>query len=217
MRTPTRLTLLVLMASLALSACSVLPKGPPPAVEHDLGPVPPDLTFQPHRMPVYLNDLSLPSWLAGNDILYRNVAEDPTRVQRYANHVWRVAPVQLLGDRLAYLGIPREKTPENRYRLDLRLEDFEQVMTGPQSAHVSVQIIGNLRAPDGHLISSHRFVDQSPTGADLQGALTGLTAAAQRQIGNINSWLFDTLQRQPDEGRSRGQTDDSSQGSDQGL
>lgn len=183
----------MLLLLLNLAACSVIPAGPPALAEHDLGPTSLDKGFQPRDMPVHLAEVATAESLAGTDILYRVVYRDPTRIQRYAQHVWRVAPVLLMADRLTQSGMPTRATAETPYRLSLRLLDFEQVITTPQKAHVNVRVAAELRDRAGKLVARYQFIDRSPTGPDLAGALNGLTAAARRQTDNINQWVFDAL------------------------
>lgn len=185
----------LVLVLLSLGACSVIPDGLPALAEHDLGPVAPDQSFQPRDLPVHLARVTTANDLAGTDILYRRTDRDPTQVHRYAQHVWRVAPVLLIADRLSQLGLSARATAETPYQLVLRLVNFEQVITSPTDAHVNVRVDAQLRNAQGALVASYRFIDRSPATADLAGALSGLTAAARRQADNINQWVFDALAR----------------------
>lgn len=185
----------LILILLSLGACSVIPDGPPALAEHDLGPSSLDQSFQPRDLPVHLAVVTTAGGLAGTDILYRRSDRDPTRIQRYAQHVWRVAPAMLIADRLAQLGLSARASAETPYRLNLRLVDFEQVITTPADAHVNVRIDAELRNAQGEQLATYRFIDRSPTMPDLTGALRGLTAAARRQADNINQWVFDVLPR----------------------
>lgn len=184
-----RLTLPAALLALMLTAgCNVLPKPQPAPARHDFGPAP-DLRVSVPAA-IRLTGVEAPDWIDSTDILYRMLAKDPTRLRRYADNRWAASPRQLISARLQRAGLGTYPTPSARYTLTLELTDCEQVIAGPQLAHVDLRLVALVkRINDGAVVARRVFADHDPTPATVDGAVTGLSQAVDREIGALLSWL----------------------------
>lgn len=172
---------IALFMSFALSGCTVLPPRAPAPVSNDFGPP----TSSPIRSAaIALGEVTSPAWLETGKILYR-LAKDPTALRSYATQRWISAPDELLGQRL------RERLlgPERQgYRLDARLDRFEQEFARNGTARAILVLRATILAPGGRILASHWFTLSTPTRPDVHGAVQGLSMLAREVSAAIVRW-----------------------------
>lgn len=187
----------VSVVSVGLSACSsLLPPSPPPPVAHDFGPLTTPGTAESIHQ-ISLNRITMPEWLDDSEIHYRQLNQDATAVKSYADNVWVASPATMLRQCLTQAGIQSHRMPDTTLALNVSIDDFEQVISDRDRAHIEVSIDVQLRNPgNSHLVASRHFIDHQPVTANVQGAVKGLAKAGQQQCRAIVDWLHQ--QQKPD-------------------
>lgn len=182
-------------ASGLLGACSVLPERSPPPPVYDLGPVPIETTGQAGHSALVMK-MATNTAYDDRAIYYRRQYREPARLYRYQQARWIDSPAKLLEERLRVRLTDRAQELGSfsgtvaRYRLEGRLESFEQRYLGPDSAEAVVRIHVTLTAPtERRLIAQRLIAVRVPTGSGPQGAVSGLTEAASRSVEQIVDWL----------------------------
>lgn len=185
-----RATLAVLV--LLLGACgSLLPTPPPAPALYDFGPPPAEMATSADG-DVALAEVSAPAWFARNEIHYRLLYSDPTQLRSYAQHRWVAPPAELCAARLRLLLGTTAAMPH--YLLQLRLENFEQDFSSPSQAYVSFMLTAELRdAATGKRLAIHQFHATAPVSADVQGAVSGLSALANGTLAQVVNWARSTV------------------------
>lgn len=174
--------LLWMLVAVPLTACSILPKpGTPPAL-HDFGPA----TNTPAAGVVPAEaTVNAPAWLDDTAIYYRLLYSDPTQLRAYADNHWLAPPAQLLQARLR----AAFANGDARYRLYVRLLDFEQIFDTAQSAHISLRAVAELQdLSNGATVDRRLFTVTLSTSPDVQGAVSGDARAADQLIAQIVRW-----------------------------
>lgn len=167
----------------ALGGCSVLPRPTPPSRYHDFGPATAYATTP--RVSVGLAGVEAPAWLNGDAIWYRFLNRDPTRLRAYAENRWIAPPPGLEAEAV------RERLPaavRPRYRLQLRVERFEQDFFGLTRADVVVRVRAVLLDPGGVVTAERIFALSAPAAPDVGGAADGLSALGERAAQEISAW-----------------------------
>lgn len=169
-----------------LSACgSLLPQPPPPPALHDFGPIPTDISAMSAK--VVLADVEAPAWLARNEIHYRLLYSDATQLHSYAGHRWVAPPAELCAARLRELLGTSASTPD--YSLRVKLSSFEQDFSAPDKAYVSLTLTAELHSmASGQLLAVHEFHVTAPATPNVQGAIGGLSALANRTLTEVTVW-----------------------------
>lgn len=176
-------------ALITLSACSsLLPPSPPPPTAHDFGPGIGGGPSYPAKQ-VSLNRIRMPDWLDDSEIHYRQVNQDPTAVKSYADNVWVASPATLLHQCLTQAGLTGHSA-DTKLELNLAINDFEQVITDKDRAHIEVVIDARLQdRKSGKTVAQRDFIDHRPVAANVQGAVKGLAKAGRQQCQAILDWL----------------------------
>jgi cholesterol transport system auxiliary component len=187
----TRLSALIIMASLTLGGCAgILPEPAPPPAEVDFGPATETAAAEPLPAAVTLGRMQAPSWLQGTAIHYRDAASAPNLLERYARHVWAAPPAELLAEQIEAMLQARAPRPNGApARLELRLNRFEHVLTEDGQAHADARLTARLHDPDGALREEASFRARVDVTADINGAIDGLPAAARRLNRDLGEWL----------------------------
>lgn len=176
-----------LFMSFALGGCAFLPPHAPTPVYNDFGPP----ASTPIRSKVVaFGEVTSPAWLETGRILYRP-AMDPTALRSYATQRWISSPEVLLGQRLreCLLGSKRQG-----YRLDARLDRFEQEFARNGTARVIIDLRAIILAPSGRILASHWFTFSAPTRPDVSGAVQGLSMLARETSVAIVRWANGVVQ-----------------------
>lgn len=175
------LRLSLVLACLALSACTILPQRPPPPASHDLGLV----KGKPAPAPWQHVSVSEPNWLQNEGLNYRLVFASPTRLRAYARDQWVASPGDLLSERLNSV-----ESPTGRYVVHLNLLAFEQVFTAPGQAHAYLRAQVEADSVNGANTLTRTFVLRTPTPqANAQGAVKGLSTLTARLGKALRRWL----------------------------
>jgi len=184
---------LLIGGGVALSAaCTVLPEAAPPPARMDFGPPP---ASAPGAPTVELRGVTAPDWLQTTEIAYRMLHQAPHERRTYARHTWLAPPTALLAERLrAKLeaegasggGAASGNGPGASTALRLELTRFEQVFESPGEAVAVVR----LRATrfDGNGPVRRTFTSRRATAPDVQGAIEGLSAAADAVLEELLRW-----------------------------
>ena len=179
--------LLVLL--LSLSSCSLLPARPPAPALHDFGP--PEKTLAVAQSSWSSATVDAPEWLQSENIRYRLLYAEPTRVRYYAQDRWLAAPPALLAQRLSL------SQSAGGLRLKIRLLEFEQVFDSPQTARVMLSFRATVMQPDNDTVAGEKvFQFSKPTAnANAQGAVAGSARLIGEAIGSLQTWLAEIATR----------------------
>lgn len=186
------------------AGCSIVPAPGEAAAQYDLGPLPAYQRSNPSFSQVLLvPDVSAPSLLEGQGIVYRLAYDEPTRVRTYAQSRWKAPVPVLLSQRLrgrfasaTQRGVVTgDDGARADYMLRVDLEEFSQVFTGPGVSRVSVRARASLVDLEAHkLAAQHAFSIERPAASpDAQGAVTALAAASDELIEQLVEWTSKQL------------------------
>lgn len=179
---------------LILAGCNVLPPAAPAPRLHDFGAS--DVPAQGRALPLVVNSVEAPSWLAGSAILYRDLKQSSTELQRYAHNQWAAPPSEMLQAGLEARLAARNTSgdqPDPRYALQIRLLRFEQTLNG-EASRARLQAEAELWDRDAHrLIARRLFRASRPVDPDIQGAVEGLSEAARQVQTAILDWSASEL------------------------
>jgi cholesterol transport system auxiliary component len=183
---------------LALAACKLLPAQAPLPQLHDFGP-PPAADGGGPASPVRVGQVTAPTWLSDDAIHYRLLYSDPTTLRSYADNRWVSSPVELLDAGLRnMLSAGSARTSRDSYLLDTQLVEFEQQFTTQQAAKVQLVLQASLRREsDGRVVAQRRFEMEQASGADVQGAVTGLAELAQKLEHAVTDWVDEQVESPP--------------------
>lgn len=174
-----RSSLLALL--LVLSACSVLPSRPPSPALHDFGLGAQGQTEAPWSSVA----VDAPEWLQSENIRYRLLYADPTRVRSYSQDRWIAPPPALLAQRLTLFGAGKG------YALKIKLLEFEQVFDGPRQARMilSFRATAFRLGEEGAVLEQvFHFARLTPS-ADAQGAVTATGSLVEEAGKSLRAWL----------------------------
>jgi cholesterol transport system auxiliary component len=173
---------------LSLSACSLLPARPPTPALHDFGPA----TVQTREKAAWSAvSVDAPEWLQSENIRYRLLYAEPTRVRYYAQDRWLAAPSALLAQRLSL------SQGAGGVRLKIKLLEFEQIFDNPQQARVTLAFQATAMPPDSEGILGQKIFkfDQTTPSADAKGAVTGLSELVRKADNALETWLSEIAHR----------------------
>jgi len=168
---------------LALASCSLLPDRPPTPALHDFGPAETRSSDATAAWSAVAVDA--PEWLQSENIRYRLLYAEPTRVRFYAQDRWLAPPPALLAQRLSL------SQGAGGLRLKIRLLEFEQVFDTPQTAHMTLIFRATAMQPDNDAIAAEQvfhFTRPTPA-ANAQGAVTSFASLIGEAVNSLRNWL----------------------------
>lgn len=178
-----------LTAAILLAGCGLLPAPAAPPALHDFGP---DPVTPSEPIASVAVAVTAPSWLAGTQIHYRLLHDEPTRLRAYAQNRWIAAPAELMQLRLQQLfGNPlsiESRAAGQRDSLRVELLDFEQTFETAHSARVQLRAVATLSNAAGGPVAERLFAITVPASPDVQGAVQGSAQAVDRLLGQIVQW-----------------------------
>ncbi len=180
----------IVACALTLGGCGGLLPRPQTnrVVMHDFGPAP-----RYHALvssPVTAWVTSVP-WLAGTQIDYRLLYEDPTAVHSYADNRWLAPPAQLLEARLhARLGGIAPLASGARMRLVVTILRFGQDFSSPDHALAHIELEARLMSLTSNAVIARHITDIAvPCAPDAGGAVKGLSRAARRAVDDLAAFV----------------------------
>src|SRR5262249_11096585 len=147
-------------------------------------------------------EISAPSWLSGNGIVYRLNYENASRSQYYALSRWTAPPSALLTQRmrtrLATAANGIVTSPDGvraDYLLRVELEDFSQSFDTPAASRVALRARASLvDLANRNLIAQRAFaVEQDTPTPDAPGAVRALSAASEEFVESLLNWTQERL------------------------
>lgn len=202
-----RRRLLLVLAPVALAACSALPDKPTRETMYDLGPVSlPAASATPPGAPLVLPDLEVNGALETTALLYRLGYADAFQLRPYGFARWSAPPGQLLLQRLRdHIGQARpvldSASAASLARrggvtppvLRVELEEFSQVFESQSASQGVVRLRCTLlesTAAGERLVAQRIFGAQLPAPtADAPGGVRALSAASDAVARDILAWL----------------------------
>jgi cholesterol transport system auxiliary component len=129
--------------------------------------------------------------LQSENIRYRLLYAEPTRVRYYAQDRWLAPPQALLAQRLSL------SQGSGGLRLKIRLLEFEQVFDNPQSARVILAFRATALPPDNETIVGEKVfqLTQATANANAQGAVTSSARLIAEAVGALQNWLVEIAVR----------------------
>jgi cholesterol transport system auxiliary component len=126
-----------------------------------------------------------PEWLQNEDIRYRLLYADPTRVRFYAQDRWLASPSSMLAQRLSIVN------GGQGWRLKIRLLEFEQVFDEPQSARVILAFRASVLRPASEEIVGEKLfsLSLSSSTADAKGAVTASAILVDDALSTLQTWF----------------------------
>ena len=203
-RAGTRVAPATVVAAAALVGCTLAPMQRETPAQYDLGPLPVYERAKPSLSRVLLvPDVSAPSLLEGQGIVYRLAYDEPTRVRTYAQSRWKAPAAVLVSQRLrgrfaaaTQRGVvTSDDGARAEYMLRVDLEQFGQVFTAPGVSHVSVRVRASLVNLEVHRLTAQRVfsIERPAPSPDAQGAVSALSAASDELIERLVEWTSEQL------------------------
>jgi len=126
-----------------------------------------------------------PEWLQNENIRYRLLYADPTRVRFYALDRWFANPTAMLAQHLSAVGC------QNGWPLRIRLLEFEQVFDGPQTARVILVLHASVNPlASEEIIGEKIFSFSSHTAtADAEGAIATSVMLVDEAVNALRTWF----------------------------
>lgn len=184
-----RFWLLPAVLLLALASCSLLPDRPPSPALHDFGPAETGSANATAAWSAVAVDA--PDWLQSENIRYRLLYAEPTRVRFYAQDRWLAPPPALLAQRLSL------SQSAGGLRLKIRLLEFEQVFDSPQTAQMTLAFRATAIQLDNETLAGEKvfhFTQPTP-GANAQGAVTSSAKLIGQAVNSLQAWLAEMAVR----------------------
>lgn len=193
----------VVMAA-ALGGCTLFPPPAEAPAHYDLGPLP---HYRRASLPlpatVKLPEVTAPSWLEGQGIVYRLAYDEPARLRSYARSQWRAPPSALVTQRLrarfsaaSRSGIVTEDDGAHAdYALRVDLSDFSQIFSGPAASGVTVRARVSLVDIGRRTLAAQRVfsIERPAPGPDAGGAVAALAGASDELIEEVLEWTREQL------------------------
>ena len=179
---------------LIFPGCSLFPERAYSPALHDFGP---STKFVDCKSPGSLGStwstvsVEAPEWLQNENIRYRLLYIDPTRVRFYALDRWLAFPTAMLAQRLSADGC------HNGWPLSIRLIEFEQVFDGPQTARVILVFHAYVHPPASEeIIGDKVFSFSLPTAtADAKGTIGASVILVDEAVNSLRSWFTELSYR----------------------
>jgi len=171
-------------AALSLTGCSLTPPAPTVAL-YDFGPppAPPAGTGTPLRIAAVV----APPWLDSAEIAYRLDFRDPHRREAYRDSRWVAPPAALLGARLRQRAAGGTGAPATLF---VQLDECAQVFSAPTQSRVVLRLRARLVAAGAAEVGPERAfaIERDAPTPDAQGAVRGLSQAADELIDRLLTW-----------------------------
>lgn len=190
------LIILLLLATVVTAGCAGLIAEPQePTRLHDLGPQGETAADTPA---LRIERIRGPTWLETDRIHYRQLHEDPTRLQHYARNRWLATPAELIARRLtaAFADAAERDSPS----LQGELLTFEQRFHEEEHSEAVLRFRAAL-AQDGRVLATETFHISEPTEPGVRGAIQGLAQATATLEEQVAAWASRVAERQ-NNGRS---------------
>jgi len=188
---------MVALATAVAAGCSLGPQSRQ-TDSYDLGPPRAQAAGGPAiAATLLLPDVSAPTWLDGNGIVYRLSYDNNARPQAYANSRWVAPPAALLTQRLrsrlaAGAGgiVTSGDGARADYALRVELEDFSQSFSDANASRVVLRARASLvRLADRLLVAQRVFSVERPAPTpDARGAVSALGEASDEVVENLVEW-----------------------------
>lgn len=199
--------LAAILTAVMLAGCALSPPSQERPASYDLGPLPSYGSASPLLpVTVLLPQITAPSWLDGQGIVYRLAYDDPARVRTYAQSRWKAPPAALLSQRLrAHFAAATKRGvvtdadgARANYLVRVDLEDFCQIFSAPDTSRVTVRARASVVNVRGHRLIAQRIFssDRAAPSPDARGAVAAFTEAGDEFIGELLEWTSDQLQAQ---------------------
>lgn len=170
-----------------VSACSLFPDRPISPALHDFGSSEKFTGSQSAGSEAKAwstVSVEAPEWLQNENIRYRLLYADPTRVRFYANDRWLASPAAMLAQRLSLA------SGAGGWRLKISLLEFEQVFDEPQKARMILVFSATAQRPASKEVVGKKvfnFSIHSPP-ADAEGAVTATPILVDEAINSLQTW-----------------------------
>lgn len=182
---------LILLASVLLSACIGGARNVPPALVYDFG-LPAKRLVVEGRWSTLALEVRSPPWLDSRNIDYRLAYEEPRKKREYAGSRWASSPglllAQQLRQQLGAVATGGNMTVDCLLRFEL--QEFSQVFESPHKSHAVVQ--GNVSLIDARrqLLDERRVIIEQPAVTpDANGGVNALVTASLVLGQQLAEWL----------------------------
>ena len=185
---------LILVGSVLLQACASGPQAP--SFNYDFGALPKEQKPLPASLIISVADVSAPSTLDGNAMLYRLQYDNLQLLRPYAQHHWSMAPAQLLTQRLksriAAAGgtvVGAADGVADLPILKIDLDEFSQVFAS--TTHSEAQIIFRASVIRKNKLIAQRYFTSGTASdsADARGGARAMQLTTDTSISAMLIWL----------------------------
>lgn len=149
--------------------------------------------------------VSAPTWLATTALPYRLGWAPPYLPRAYSRSRWAAPPAELLTARLRQLlavantgfTLTRGGAAAGGYRLDVTLEQLEQVYSEPNASRSLVSLRATLTtARDGHVVAQRSFqADRPAPSPDAAGGVRALVQGSDQCLAELLRWVESSVPR----------------------
>lgn len=169
---------------------------PTTSLSYDLGAVAREHHAAPSKIAISLADVSAPSTLDSNAMLYRLQYNNAQLLHPYAQHHWSMPPAQLFAQRfkarIAAAGGTVLGAADGVAELPvlrIEMDEFSQVFTSPTQSEAKIALRVSL-IKKNKLIGQHYFdLATASASADASGGAKAMQVTTDRSISAILAWL----------------------------
>lgn len=177
-----------------LQGCAISQQ--PSSFSYDFGSLPKVQKQLAVNMAISVADISAPSTLDGNAMLYRLLYDNQQRLRPYAQHRWSMPPAQLLTQRLksriAAEGgtvLAEADGVADLPVLKIDLDEFSQAFASVSQSEAQITLRVSV-IKKNRLIAQHYFATRTVSdSADASGGAKAMQTTADASITAILAWL----------------------------
>ena len=169
------------------------------SLSYDFGPINTERNQQnadASKIAISIADISAPSTLDSNAMLYRLEYDNAQLLRPYAQHHWSMPPAQLFAQRfkskIATTGATVVDVADgvaDLAILKIELDEFSQVFTSTTQSEAKITLRVSLIKKNKLIAQQYFALATASASADASGGAKAMQVTADRSIGAILTWL----------------------------
>ena len=153
--------------------------------------------IQANKIVINIADISAPSTLDSNDMLYRLQYDNAQLLRAYAQHHWSMPPAQLFAQRLKSritaaggIVVGAADGIADLPILKIELDEFSQIFTNAIQSEAKIALRASIIKKNKLIAQQYFNLGTASTSADASGGAKAMQVTADRSISAILTWLL---------------------------